>query len=90
MKAGQKIVWDSGFGYEIGYFLGEDPNNSFHYRVTLITGRVQGEVSMPQNEIKPCHENQLWIYHAKYGYSHKFPDPTPIDDDIDWDDISFL
>lgn len=90
MKAGQKIVWDYKLGYEIGYYLGEDTNNIYHVKINLITGKLLGEVSMPSNEVKECHENELWVYHAKYGYSHKFPDPTQIDDDIDWNDLSFL
>lgn len=43
MKKGDKIIWDSGFGYEIGYFIKNSDYNMYNtYRVNFISGNIRG------------------------------------------------
>jgi len=50
-KAGDKIIWDSGFGYELGYFVGEGVMHNT-WSVNLITGCSIGQdVSFDKSEI---------------------------------------
>ena len=51
-KKGDKIIWNSHFGYEIGYFIEESKTQVYSYKVKMITGVVQEENTLSQNEIK--------------------------------------
>lgn len=47
---GDRVVWDSHFGYEIGYFIGEGVvENS--YLMDVMTGVITGECSYSKDEI---------------------------------------
>ena len=49
-KVGDKVIWDSHFGYEIGYFVGE--GNQYHtYLVDMISGKYPNKVSLSKDEI---------------------------------------
>lgn len=67
-KKGDKIIWDSHFGYEIGYFI-EDSHNQMYdsYKVDLITGICQGEGLRPASEIKPFNEETIKEMSEKYN-----------------------
>jgi len=68
----QQIIWCSSFGYEIGYFLKEDPNQYYKYVVDLVTGVVIGEGSFSRSEIKPYSEELINELANDYGYIKKF------------------
>ncbi len=68
----ERIIWDSHFGYEIGFFIGE--GNSYNtWLVELRSGRIVGEeVSHSKDEIHPYSEELLEKLTKKYGYEKRF------------------
>jgi hypothetical protein len=67
LQKNDKVIWDSGYGYDIGYFIGE--GNSYNtYLIDMKTGIVRGECSYPKNKIYK-HSDQLEMeLKKKYGY----------------------
>lgn len=51
-SSGDKIIWDSGFGYELGVFLSENNAVMNSYTIDLVTGKCQGSTSRDISEIK--------------------------------------
>ena len=73
MKKGDKIIWDSHFGYEIGYFIGENDNVVYNtYKVELITGIVTGVTSRSKHEVIPFTDEALKQMIKKYKYTKTF------------------
>ena len=73
MKKGDKIIWDSGFGYEIGYFIKDSSYNTYHsYQVNLITGIIEGKCMFSQSEIHLYTEEKQLEMKNKYRYDKKF------------------
>ena len=72
-KKGDRIIWDSGFGFEIGRFI-EDSEHQMYgsYKVNLITGVVQGESLRPSSEIKPLNEETIKEVSKKYKCNINF------------------
>jgi hypothetical protein len=67
-KKGDKIIWDSHFGYEIGYFIEDSKHQMYDsYKIDLITGIVQGESLRPSSEIKPYNEETFKEVCEKYN-----------------------
>ena len=66
-----RIIWDSHFGYEIGYFIG-DGKMMATYEVILVTGKVQGLVSHSVSEIHKYSEDLVSKLSEKYGYQKQF------------------
>lgn len=68
---GERVVWDSHFGYEIGYFLGEGVVfNS--YMIDVCTGVITGECSYSKNEIHKYSDELIDYLNKKYGYEKRF------------------
>lgn len=67
-RPNDRIVWDSGHGYEIGYFLSDNGVMYNTYLVDIITGICQGEVSHSISQIKPYSKELIKDLTAKYGY----------------------
>ena len=68
---GEKVVWDSHFGYEIGYFIGEGVvMNS--YLVAVATGIITGECSYSKNEVHKYNDELIDSLNKKYGYEKRF------------------
>ena len=73
MKKGDRIIWDSHFGYEIGYFIEESDENMYNtYKVDIVTGIVTGECYYSKNEIHPYNSGKLAEMQNKYGYIKEF------------------
>jgi hypothetical protein len=69
----EKVVWDSRFGYEIGYFLGE--GNQYHtYLIDVRTGLVHEPCSYSKSEIHKYTNELIDKLTAKYGYEKRFSD----------------
>lgn len=84
---GDRIVWDSHFGYEIGYFLGEGVVfNS--YLVDVKTGKIQERCSYSKEEIHKYSNELIDTLSQKYGYEKRFNDSWQTEDDwdADWED----
>lgn len=68
------IVWDSGFGYEIGYFLGEG-NQYGTYLVKIITAAPPiGQCSFPTSQIHRYTCELIDELTKRYGYRRDFTD----------------
>lgn len=51
MKKGDKIIWDSGFGYELGYFIEESDHIIYNtYKVKLDTGITNGKEQLREKQ----------------------------------------
>ena len=73
MKKGDRIIWDSGFGYEIGYFIKSSDNNMYNtYLVDICTGIITRECMHSKNEIKPYNSENLAEMQKKYKYIKEF------------------
>lgn len=72
LESGDKIIWDSHFGYELGIFIGNGIVFENIYQVNLTTGRFGGLASFPQSEIHPYSEELLNLLSQKYGYKKSF------------------
>ena len=68
---GDKVVWDSHFGYEICYFLGEGVMMNT-YLVDVCTGKKTGECSYSKDEIHPYTNELIDFLNIKYGYEKRF------------------
>ena len=73
MKAGDRIIWDSRWGYEIGYFVGNS-NLYNDYTVDLITGKCQGKLSVNMSEVIPYSIDLIKEKEKRYGYLKDFLD----------------
>lgn len=71
MSENDRIIWDSGHGYEIGYFKGEGVIYD-SFLVDLVTGIAQGLCSFSKSEIKPYSNELISELTKKYGYEKKF------------------
>jgi hypothetical protein len=65
------VIWDSGFGYEIGKLDGVGKTYNT-LNVTLCTGIVQESSCYPENEIIKFSEAKLKELATKYGYERSF------------------
>lgn len=63
----EPVIWDSGFGYELGYFLGKGSGYQTG-KIDVITGITLGECSYPLIELKPYNDENLRQCFYKYGY----------------------
>lgn len=75
MEKGDKILWDSGFGYEIGYYIGES-SVYFHVTVSLISNKYSenGDCCFVKTDIIPYTEEDSKRLSDEYGYEHRFED----------------
>lgn len=67
IKKGDKVIWDSGFGYEIGEYIGEGVMY-YTYAMKLLTGNFSGsEVSYRCNEVHIYSKEKHDEMKLKYG-----------------------
>ncbi len=67
----ERVVRDSGFGYDIGYFLGE--GNSYDTNmIDLVTGLSYEPISVPKSEIFKYTTELIDKLIKKYGYEKRF------------------
>ncbi len=70
---GDKIIWDSFFGYELGHFICESDETMYNsYKVDMETGTVQGECLKSKQEVKPFNEETMKEMVKKYGREKTF------------------
>jgi len=67
----EQIIWDSHFGYEIGYFMGEGALYDT-YAVQLVTGVVPETNCFSKTEIHKYSEELVAELNQKYGYAKRF------------------
>ena len=66
-----KIVWNSGFGYEIGFFLGDGWVYNT-YLIEIMTGISTGEYCYSKEEIYKYSDELIDELTKKYGYEKRF------------------
>lgn len=71
MKIGDKVIWNSNFGYEVGYFLG-DSNAYFQYSVKIVSGKYKGISSVSRCSLKPYSDDLIKELTKEYGYLKSF------------------
>lgn len=67
----ERVVWDSGFGYEIGYFLGEGTSYDT-WLIDVRTGSIVGTCSHSKSEVFKYTTELINKLTAKYGYEKRF------------------
>lgn len=67
----ERVIWDSHFGYEIGYFLGEGWVYNT-YLIDIRTGRIVEECCHSKSEIHKYTNELIDKLTAKYGYEKRF------------------
>jgi len=72
MKPGDKIIWDSAFGYDLGFYQSDKGVSYETCLVKLVTGPAQGKLSVPKHEVLPYTTQNYKKTAAKYGYTTEF------------------
>jgi hypothetical protein len=78
MKKGDKVIYDSRFGYDIALYQSEDDSNRGNVLVKMMSGDLlgrdlKGEVfSLPRSEIYPYDDKLQRELFAKHGYDKTF------------------
>lgn len=66
MEKGNKVIWDSGFGYDIGYYVKTEKNVD---KILLATGVYSGmPLVFPSFEISDYSKELHETLAAKYGH----------------------
>jgi len=66
MKEGDKIIWNSGFGYELGTYISDKGVMYDTVLINLETGVAQGKLSVPIHQIIPRSKKALEIMLREY------------------------
>lgn len=67
----ERVIWDSHFGYEIGYFLGE--GNQYHtWLIDIRTGLIKEPCSYSKSEVHKYTDELISELTKKYGYEKRF------------------
>lgn len=69
----ERVIWDSHFGYDIGYFLGDGWAYNT-YLIDIRTGRIVEECSLSKSEVHKYTDELIDKLTAKYGYEKRFSD----------------
>ena len=69
----ERVIWDSHFGYEIGYFLGEGWVYNT-YLIDVITGVVHEPCCHSKSEVHKYTDELISELTKKYGYEKRFSD----------------
>jgi len=69
----EHVIWDSGSGYEIGYFLGEGVTDDT-WLIDIMTGLTEGPCSYPKSEVFKYTDELVNKLTAKYSYKKRFSD----------------
>lgn len=70
-KKGDKVIWDSLFGYDIGLFIGEG-NQYNTYLIDVKSGMIREKCSYSKYEIHHYSEQMITELAKKYGYEKRF------------------
>ena len=74
MKKGDKVIWDSHFGYDLAYFIGEGAAYE-HWSIKLASGRCCGERALvAKTELHPYSKELIAELTKKYGYEKDWSD----------------
>lgn len=67
----ENVIWDSGFGYDIGYFLGD--GTQYHtYLIDMVSGGTHTPCSHSKSEVFKYTNELVEKLTVKYGYEKRF------------------
>ena len=69
----ERVIWDSHFGYEIGYFLGEGWVYNT-YLIDIRTGVIHEPCCHSKSEVHKYTNELISELTKKYGYEKRFSD----------------
>lgn len=73
METGDKIIWHSGFGYDIGYYVGESDDIMYNsYEIELVSGIILGKTLRDKDQVVPYTASTMTEMVEEYGYEKKF------------------
>ena len=73
-KLNDRVIWDNGYSYELGYFLGVG-NHDNTYSVDKVTGNAVGRVASHSSVcVLPYSEEKINDLMIKYGVEKRFSD----------------
>lgn len=71
MKPGDKVIWNSGFGYDIGILIDESPA-MYNWTIELKTGKyIELKISVSKNTVFIYSEELIEELYKKYGYKKR-------------------
>jgi len=70
MKKGDFIIWDSRFGYDIGFYSNEKGVMYNTCEIYLITGISSGRFSASHHEVKPFTKELVEELNERYTYKN--------------------
>ncbi len=73
MKKGQRIIWDSGYGYDLGIYESEEITQGLEaskYSVYLLTARPPGKILTAKEKITEYTQKEHFKMIQKYGVRH--------------------
>jgi hypothetical protein len=73
LAKGQRVVWDSGFGYDLCLFVEESTTQYHSYKVDMVTGNLKGQNNtFSKDRVKPYTKELIQKLSQKYGYTLTF------------------
>jgi hypothetical protein len=70
MKKGDLIIWDSHFGYDVGYYSKEEGVMYDTCEIVLVTGVSEGKFSASHHEVKPFTKEKIEELNQRYQYKN--------------------
>lgn len=67
----EDIIWDTGTGYEIGYFLGESDFTD-EYLANIVSGTFDVSIYIPIKQTYKYKDELINELTEKYGYEKRF------------------
>ena len=72
-KEGVKIIWNSGSGNDIGYYVSESDDIMYNsYEIELVSGRILGKTLRDKDQVIPYTASTITEMIEEYGYEKKF------------------
>ena len=68
MKFKDKIIWDSGFGYDTGIYIKEQGVMYNTCLIELQSGRYPGKISVTPSQVIPYSTDKIKELSIKYNY----------------------
>lgn len=73
-SVGDKVIWDSHFGYDIGYYIGEGAAYE-HWKIELASGKFYGtEIMVSKSELHHYSKELIAKMTERYGYEKDWSD----------------
>lgn len=71
-KEGDRIIYDSGYDYEIGYYVKENEYNNFGGHIVDISSIWQSRMNIHHSQLFEYSDDLINKLTEKYGYEKRF------------------